>query len=65
MRFRFSLVFSCFSHCFDVMCGYSYFGATYDYYCHGAGFVCCHCGAVFIYVRVIQKSKIYLIREKK
>ena len=52
----FSFVFSCFSHSF---------GLAYGCRCFSATFVCrCH-DARIIYVRAIQMSKVYPIKDNK
>ena len=52
----FSLVFLRFSRCLSV---------AYDYHSFGMIFICRRHGTIFIYVRVIQMNKVYMINDNK
>ena len=64
-----------FSHCLGALCDYHHLGATFSCCCclgtvfgcrcHGATFVCRRHDMIFIYVRMIQMSKVYQINDNK
>ena len=55
----------CFRRRFGVVCGCCRLGTTYGYRRLSTTLVCCRPNAIFVYVRVIQTSKIYPINNNK